>query len=118
MLTCAVVCQIARSRDRGQLHPRLPWQTYMRPQHSGVRILLRALGMGLTFLLDLGHHRLLRRGVRDRPTVDALIAARLSRVWHAARVRRHLVENVKLRTITLETLQEESSVYAPQRLCL
>jgi hypothetical protein len=65
--------------------------------------------MRLTLPLDFGHHGRLLRLVRDMATLDTLIASRWSRVWNAARLWRHRVENVKRITITLETLQGSSS---------
>jgi hypothetical protein len=83
---------------------------------SGLWIVLRSLGMGLPFLLDFGHHCRLLRCVRDMATVDTLIAARLSRLWRVARLRLHLVEDVKFITVTVETLQGQSSVHEPRLL--
>jgi hypothetical protein len=74
--------------------------------------------MRLTFPLDFGDHGLLLRFVRDMATLDTLIASGLFRVWNAARLWRHLVENVKRVTITLETLQGQSSVHQRRLLRL
>jgi hypothetical protein len=86
------------------------------PADSGLGIVLRSLGMGLPFLLNFCHHGRLLRCVRDMATVDTLIAARLSRLRHVARLRLHFVEDVKFMTITVETFQGQSSVHEPSLL--
>jgi hypothetical protein len=79
--------------------------------YLGFWIVLHSLFIRLTFPLDFAHHGLLLRFVRDMATLETLIASRWSRVWNSARLWRHRVENVKRITITVETLQGQSSVH-------